>query len=129
LEAANLVGDFQEEASEDVQEGRVTRSTPAAGEEVAEESTVTVFLSTGPGENPMPDLVGRTEEDARSMLADLDITRITTEEDHNPDFAAGEVTATDPIAGTSLTPTSRVVLKVASGKIQLPNFVGATAES
>ena len=50
LAQASLNGEFQEEPSDEVQAGRVTRTDPPAGTTLAEGETIVVYLSTGPTE-------------------------------------------------------------------------------
>ncbi len=55
LEGADLQVQVVEEASDEVDEGRVIRQTPVAGDEVPRGSTVTIVVSTGPVEPDEPD--------------------------------------------------------------------------
>lgn len=73
LEAANTLNNlgfevaFFEEESEDIDEGRVVRTDPPAGDVLQPGSTVTVIISTGKN-IPMPPVVGLTREQATNVL-------------------------------------------------------------
>ncbi|HEY3612413.1 MAG TPA: Stk1 family PASTA domain-containing Ser/Thr kinase [Gaiellales bacterium] len=59
----------QSEASDSVPKGKITKSEPAPGVKTAVGSTVTYWVSTGPESVQVPNLVGKTEADARAALA------------------------------------------------------------
>ncbi|MDQ2673686.1 MAG: Stk1 family PASTA domain-containing Ser/Thr kinase, partial [Chloroflexota bacterium] len=61
----DLVVQTEQEPSEDVEEGRVIRCDPATGQEVAEGSTLTAFVSSGSEEVSVPRLRGQTLDQAR----------------------------------------------------------------
>jgi serine/threonine-protein kinase len=59
----------QSEASDTTPKGKITRTDPAVGQKVPVGSTVTYWVSTGPASVQVPNLVGKTEADARAALA------------------------------------------------------------
>ncbi len=71
LTRLNLLVDFSYETSEDVLSGNVIRTEPQAGSLLGEGETVVLVVSTGPDvvKVEMPNLVGSTEEYAKSVLA------------------------------------------------------------
>lgn len=99
-----------EEASSEVDVGRVIRQSPLANQKVPEGSTVTIVVSTGPARVAVPNLVGRTKEDAESILNSLGLV---------PDVSyvvdpvhVGKVVDQDPPAGTKVEEGSRVDIVV-----------------
>jgi serine/threonine-protein kinase len=70
---AKLGTDFKfspmSEASDTIDKGKVTRTDPTVGTKIPVGSTVTVYISTGPASVQVPNLVGKTEDAARSALA------------------------------------------------------------
>jgi eukaryotic-like serine/threonine-protein kinase len=60
--------------SEVVPAGRVVRTDPGRGEDVDKDGTVGLFLSKGPERYAVPNVVGRTETVARSMIEDGHLT-------------------------------------------------------
>jgi len=70
LDAGFLVA-VEEELSEDVPRGDVISQDPPKGTEVQPGNTVTIVVSLGPPEFPMPDVTGMTKEAAVARLTDL----------------------------------------------------------
>ena len=57
LEAGFVVVGFEDQASDDVPEGDVVGTDPAAGTDAPFGSEITIFVSTGPGQRTVPDVV------------------------------------------------------------------------
>ncbi len=68
LEAASLKMKKVEEFSSTVEAGHVIRQTPSPGTEVKRDSSVTVVISKGAEDVTMPDVIGKTEAEARTIL-------------------------------------------------------------
>ncbi|UNK72105.1 Stk1 family PASTA domain-containing Ser/Thr kinase [Microbacterium sp. H1-D42] len=68
ITAEGLVPKKSEKASVDVDKGDVIESTPAAGERVEQDSTVTLMVSTGPAQHTLEHLGGKTEQEVRDIL-------------------------------------------------------------
>ncbi|MFA5566172.1 MAG: Stk1 family PASTA domain-containing Ser/Thr kinase [Acidimicrobiia bacterium] len=116
--------------------GEVLEQTPPAGETVRAGDTFTLVISDGPEEVDVVDVRGRSLAEARSTLTDAGF-QVTDEEEASTSVPEGQVTRTDPIAGTPLAKGSRVVIFVSTGPpppetVTVPNVVNqtqATAES
>ena len=67
-ENLNLEIKFEVETSDTVAEGNVIRTDPAAGEELEKKQTVTIYVSSGDGKIAVPNVLGRTEAEARAIL-------------------------------------------------------------
>lgn len=111
-----------EEYSDTVDEGDVVRVEPKPGDTVPVGSSVTVFTSKGAAPVNMPHLSGTSEDKARKQLEGLGLV-VTVEHGFSPDEESGDVFATEPPAGTSLTKGSTVILKVSTA-IEIPDVVG-----
>ncbi|WP_432495115.1 Stk1 family PASTA domain-containing Ser/Thr kinase [Kineococcus auxinigenes] len=99
-EAGLAVGAVVEEFSEDVAQGRVIRTDPAAGTSVPHDSPVGLVVSKGRQPLAVPDVVGQSLEDARTRIAEAGLvagepTRRTSET-----VAAGRVVSQEPADGT-----------------------------
>jgi serine/threonine-protein kinase len=115
------------EASDDVPEGRVIRTQPPIGSEIAVGSTVTLVLSSGPEQVTVPDLVGTDVDDARDQLEALGLTaEVRREEDE--DAEPGTVLRQDPAAGTRIDKGEEVTLVVAEepDTVTVPDVRGRT---
>jgi serine/threonine-protein kinase len=103
----------EEEASDTVDEGLVTRTDPAVGEEVEEGTPVTIFVSSGPGTVVVPDVTcqsfGSAQNDVRG--AGLVPVRSSETRPENPLCPNGtKVAAQEPAGGTEVVPGSQVIL-------------------
>ncbi|HTW17672.1 MAG TPA: Stk1 family PASTA domain-containing Ser/Thr kinase [Nocardioides sp.] len=93
LQALGLVADPQEEKS-DEDEGAVIRTDPPPGTPVTTGSTVKVFYSDG--RETLPNLVGRTRQEAEQIVKDLGFVPRFFEDDNHPEVPNGQVFEQDP---------------------------------
>lgn len=106
----------------------VTSQDPAAGQQVAPGSTVTIRINQGPDRLTVPELVGRDKDDAIKILKDAGFTNVNAQEagtvigSPNPD----SVLQVDPGAGQQVTPDTKVTLYYAPGRLRVPNWIGDT---
>lgn len=70
LEPLGLSVEQSEESSASVPEGSVIRTDPAAGTRVFKNTSVVVFISTGPKQVAVPEVTGLSEEQAEQTLTD-----------------------------------------------------------
>ena len=73
LAGLGLVLSVEEDFDDEVPEGGVISQDPAAGEEVARDTTVTVTFSLGPDLVPFPDLEGLTFPEAQEEAAEAGV--------------------------------------------------------
>ena len=106
--------------------GTVLEQDPVGGAEVEPGSTITLTVSTGPGEVSVPDLSGRTESQARADLVDAGLVVGTVTPVDNASEPAGTVVTQNPSAGTTVPPDTAVSFEVSSGRVEVPNVVGLT---
>ena len=80
----------------------VTRQRPAAGDSLTEGSSVTLWYSTGLGEEyaTLPDVTGMTFDDARQALLDTKLRSIAIGVDEEDDVSELTVKRQSPQAGT-----------------------------
>jgi eukaryotic-like serine/threonine-protein kinase len=108
----------------DVEEGRVINTEPAAGTEAGKGATVTINYSQGPSTIPIPDVKGQSESDARNALSGAGFTgTIQAQQEPSNDVKQGQVTRTDPPAGTEAPADTPITLFVSSGpgKVGVPD--------
>ena len=104
--------------------GKVVDQTPAAGEQVPRNTEVTITVSSGPGEAVVPNVSGFTQASATQSLKGNDLTVGEVQTVNDPKFDKGKVIETVPAAGETVPAGSAVVLKVASGKVKVPDVRG-----
>ena len=128
LRDADLRPKPAQQASDGVPKDQVIGTDPVANTVVDKESEVTVFISTGPSEITVPDVTGRTAEEAQSLLEGVGLEVGTTQKEDSATVEEGRVTKTDPPANTAVSAGSRVTLYVASGQVVVPDVVGQNVE-
>ncbi|HSP76083.1 MAG TPA: PASTA domain-containing protein, partial [Cryobacterium sp.] len=90
--------------------GTVARTDPAGGSTASRGATVTVYSSNG-ALQPVPDVVGRTEADARATLQGYSVDK--KEQDVTDPRQVGTVLSMTPTAGTGAAAGSVVTIVVA----------------
>ncbi|WGW11753.1 Stk1 family PASTA domain-containing Ser/Thr kinase [Saxibacter everestensis] len=129
LEGRSLKVVQKERNDDEVVEGNVAATDPEAGTTVAEGSTVTLFVSTGPESIEVPDVNGQTETYARQLIAQAGLTAGKNNEDFSPDVDKGNVIRTDPKKGSKVDPDEQVDLVLSNGQIEVPNVTGEGSKS
>jgi eukaryotic-like serine/threonine-protein kinase len=132
-EADNILSDagfvvVPQQEENDAPPGQVFEQSPSANSPAAPESTVTIKVSSGPGTQPLPDVTGRSEADARSALEGFSIQ---TRQEASNDVPAGNVIRTEPAANTQVAPGSQVTLVLSSGReqVSVPQVQGLTEDN
>jgi serine/threonine-protein kinase len=118
----------QDEFDNTIAKGQVLRLSPSPGTQLKTGDAVTVVLSKGEAPlKPLPNVVGRTEQEARAALreAGYSIATVNTTFDRNVD--GGRVIATNPPAGTTPTgnsPNDKNVTLTVSNAVTVPSLQG-----
>ncbi len=115
-----------ERVERDEAEGTVVEQTPPAGVEVDEESTVTIFVSTGPGTILVPGVAGATEQEATRLLREVGFD-VKVRSQFSADLKVGLAIGTDPSVGREVTRGETVTLLISSGPEMalVPDLVGS----
>ena len=125
LTKLGLTPQRQEEASATIPAERVTRTDPAAGAKTKPTSTVKVYISSGPDQVNVPDVTGKSQDDARAALQAAGLVAGNVQTENTP-ADPNTVTKTDPPANTPVAKGSTVAVFVASGQVELPDLKGKT---
>src|ERR687898_524678 len=101
LSGAGFTGTIQaqQEPSNDIKQGQVTRTDPPAGTEAAANATITLFVSSGPGKVGVPDVRNLSEQNARSQLEAAGLVVQTSDETTNDPAQDGRVLSQSPTGG------------------------------
>ncbi len=131
LEAQGLLNDYivtiQRAYDARIPKDRVASQIPLATTKVQKGSGVILTISDGPGEAIVPiDLVGLSLVDARASLAAVGLLVGETKAVHS-NAAAGTVLNVTPEPGSKITAGSGVILKIASGEVEVPALIGIDA--
>jgi eukaryotic-like serine/threonine-protein kinase len=104
---------IEEEASADVPQGAVTRTDPPAGNVVSLQTPVTVFVSTGPDNQSVPNVVGLTQAAAEVQLQNQGFIVLVESQDVDAGSGqVGTVVAQIPNAGGQLPIGTEIVIRV-----------------
>lgn len=126
LAQVGLVAEPVRQPSDTVPVDTVISQNPTAGTEVSPKSTVRIFVSSGPTAVTVPDLKGLTVQEAQQQLGDQGLEVGTVEEVDDPETEQGKIIDSNPGAGASVAPASKINLRVGTGKVAVPNVVGKT---
>lgn len=108
----------------EVPAGSIVRTDPPAGETVNVDSTIELFVSTGPEDVEVPRVIDTDEADARAVIEDagLVVGEVTTEA--SPVIEEGIVISQDPPPGETVPAGTAVDLVVSAGDtgIEIPDL-------
>jgi serine/threonine-protein kinase len=113
--------DEVDEASDEVDEGRVIRCEPPGGQEVADGGTVVAYISTGAEEVAVPRLRGQTFDQAQVTLAAEGLRVGAIEQDFDPSVPEGSIIRSDPPEGREVSDGSQVDLVISRGPTPSPS--------
>ncbi len=130
LEEAGFVVETEFEDNPDFEDGEVISQDPEGNGELEEGGTVSLLVSNGEPVVPVPDVVGFTEEDARSRLADEGFSDIRSELVFDSEVEPGSVVSQDPAADQDAPLSATITLRISQGAEErvVPNVAGRTAE-
>ena len=129
LNALGLTADFERVDDPEVAAGVVIAQDPAPGEQLPPESAVRLEVSNGQGSEQVPDVAGRTPEEAANVLGRAGFETSFAEEPSDT-VEEGRVTRTDPPAGSDLAKGETVTVYVSTGSasVAVPDVVGMAEE-
>jgi eukaryotic-like serine/threonine-protein kinase len=113
----------------DVAEGSVIRTDPPAGEQVRQDTVVTIIVSGGPLQVAIPGIViGDAEADARALLTSDQYGLVVETQQQQDPSPAGTVIGVNPEPNTLVRRGSTVTLIVSSGpgQVTVPPLRGLT---
>ena len=113
-----------------VPEGRVVSADPGAGSRALTGDDVTIVLSLGVELYPVPELAGRSLEEAEAALAEVDLELGRVREKFSETVPDDQVVRSTPVAGRELRPGAAVDLVVSKGRrpINVGDWVGEPAD-
>jgi eukaryotic-like serine/threonine-protein kinase len=124
LNKAKFKVDIDREPSTRFAAGIAIRTVPNGGEQAENGSRVRLFVSSGPRQVAVPDVVGDSRDSAESTLK-ADRLKIAVKEQES-DKPKDEVIAQDPVGGTEVDEGSKVTITVSKGpqKVEVPSVIG-----
>ncbi len=122
LEALGLTVKVTREFDPDIARGKATRTVPGVGEKAQKGSEVELYVSKGPEQIVVPDVVGQDVDAATKELEDAGFEVSTTEVSSSK--PENEVTKQSPASGSKADDGSKIKLTVASGQNTVPDVTG-----
>ena len=130
LKALGLKLDARDDATSSQPKGTITKQNPQGGKKVAKGSTVSVWFSTGPQAVSVPDVSGKTQEEAKGILeaAGFKIGNVMTVD--SASIEKDKVVNTNPAAHSKQTKGTIITLYISSGMTKIPDgLVGQAKDS
>ncbi|MFI9362958.1 Stk1 family PASTA domain-containing Ser/Thr kinase [Kitasatospora sp. NPDC053057] len=124
LDQSGLHGKFVDAFSESVPAGQVISTDPGVGARTRKSDSVTVTVSKGPKRIAVPDVTGKSSDDAAAALAAAQLTRGAVTQTYNDTVPEGSVISSSPAAGQMLQENAAVSLVVSKGMVPVPNVSG-----
>jgi serine/threonine protein kinase len=116
-----------EQASNNVSKGLVIRSNPQQGNNVAANTLVTLYVSTGAAPVQVPNVVGQQENQAQNTLQSKGF-QVSVKTDPTSPQPSGTVVSQSPSGGTA-PPGSTVTLTVSGGAVSVPSVIGDSQQT
>ena len=105
---------------DEVEAGLIVSQSPEPGAIVKTKGTITVYVSAGPGDGTVPDVVGLTEENARQQIEEAgfkaDVSSQASEEE------SGKIIDQDPAGGEKVEKGSTINLVASDGSLAMANM-------
>ena len=115
---------------DNVAEGNVISTTPAAHSKAAKDTQIKMIVSKGAQKKTVPDVRGKSEADARSEIQAAGLTVGSTSTQHDDSVAKGNVISQSVTPGKKVSAGTAVNLVLSSGsdKVSIQNFAGKDEE-
>ncbi len=117
-----------DQSSSTVAKGLVISSNPPEGNNVAANTVVTLYVSTGAQKVAVPNVVGQQESAAESTLQNKGF-QFTIKSDPNSNAPTGQVLQESPPGGTLEQPGASITLTVSGGLVPVPGVVGDSQQT
>lgn len=129
IDANDLNAKKVEEHSETVPAGQVISTDPAGGQRVLRGTEVTITVSKGPERYAVPELTGKSLDEARALLEGANLALGTVTEVWSDSVAKGVIVSAAETAGTPVPPGTAIDVEVSNGPepITVENFEGRDA--
>ena len=119
LQDAGLDYNREYESSDTVPEGTVIRQTLESGQMAMEGTKVTIVVSQGKESVTVPDLVNKTEEEARQALESVGLQVGTVSTDYSDTIEEGKVMDQSEISGKTVYSGTKVNIVVSMGQKEI----------
>ena len=131
LDAIGLHTQVEEEFSDDIDTGSVTRSDPEGGSSVHKRAEVQLYVSKGVDMKTVPEVTGKSQDEAQRSLTDAGLAVGAVTDAYSEDVPQGQVISQSVAAGTSLAHDSAVDIVLSKGRepLTVPTLSGLSASA
>ena len=131
LDALGLRTQVEEEFSDDIDTGSVTRSDPEGGSSVHKRAEVQLYVSKGVDMKTVPEVTGKSQDEAQRSLTDAGLAVGAVTDAYSEDVPQGQVISQSVAAGTSLAHDSAVDIVLPKGRepLTVPTLSGLSASA
>ncbi len=120
------------ESSDRFDKGLIVRQDPAAGSKIRTTTVVQAIVSSGSGTVMVPDLSGKTLDEALSLLQAAGLTKGQLTQVHTPRLPAGRILAQRPAPETAVERNLPVGILLSQGDLDeryiMPDLIGRRAD-
>ena len=113
-----------------ITEGKIISQEPKEGTSVKSDTTVKVIISLGKGKIEVPDITGKSLDDATSELEKLGLEIYIDEEESTDKYLPGTVILQQPVSGTKVDEKTKIKVKISKKleEVVIPDLSGLTEE-
>ena len=131
LDALGLHTQVEEEFSDDIDTGSVTRSDPEGGSSVHKRAEVQLYVSKGVDMKTVPEVTGKSQDEAQRSLTDAGLAVGAVTDAYSEDVPQGQIISQSVAAGTSLAHDSAVDIVLSKGRqpLTVPTLSGLSASA
>lgn len=115
LENKNIQYEIERKSSDAFDNGVVMRQSVNDGEEINEDTIVKLVISSGKEEIQVPDVVGKTAEEAKEILEDAGF-RVEEDEEYDEEIEEDEIISQSPEAMEKVEEGSTVKIVISKGE-------------
>ena len=124
IENAGLKYEIKEENNDKIEAGIVIKQEPEQGQEVAKDSVVTIYVSLGTDKVTVPDVLGKSEEEAKKIIEEAKLQAIVktgedTSKSNGVVIKQDVESGTQIVEGSSITITINKLPEIKSGTVNI----------
>ncbi|WP_307807056.1 Stk1 family PASTA domain-containing Ser/Thr kinase [Naasia sp. SYSU D00057] len=105
---------------------QVIRTEPEPGTVVAPDTKIDIWVSSGPTQSAVPNVVGLSQSAAQDLVTQSKFIVGTITREHSPTVPEGAVLRADPAVGTQIAEGATVNLVVSDGLVEMPDVRNLT---
>lgn len=130
LTAADVTFERMDVFDDNIPAGNVARTNPAPGKPLGRFQTAKIFVSKGIEMLTMPNLTGKTREEALELVKKARFNTPQISEDFHDTVPEGQISSQDPAPNASVAHNTIVKITVSKGRqpVSMPNLVGKSSQ-